>query len=173
MEALKLRPEERKTEDNLYKAFVGEATAALRLKGFAEKADKEGYPQMARLFRAISAAEEIHALKHLRILRVIKSTQENLEESFESETRISEGVYPGFIQTAIEEGNRAAEISFSQARDAEEVHGKLYRSAIDHMLDERETDYYVCSVCGYVHVGEPTEECPICNVAPDRFLKIE
>jgi rubrerythrin len=173
MEALKLKPEEQKTEDNLYKAFVGEATAALRLKGFAEKADREGYPQMARLFRAISAAEEIHALKHLRILRVIKSTQENLQESFESETRISEGIYPGFIKTAIEEGNRAAEISFSQARDAEEVHGKLYRSAIDHMLDERESDYYVCSVCGYVHVGEPTEDCPVCNVSPDRFIKVE
>ncbi|MBN2342343.1 MAG: rubrerythrin family protein [Deltaproteobacteria bacterium] len=160
------------SEENLYKAFVGEATASLRLKGYAEKAEKEGYPQMAKLFRAISAAEEIHALKHLRILRIIKSTQENLQDSFESETRISEGVYPDFLRVAIDEGHKAAEVSFSQARDAEEVHGKLYKNAIDHMLDETETDYYVCPVCGYVHAGEPTEDCPVCNVGPDKFLKV-
>lgn len=161
-----------KTEENLHRAFVGEATAALRLKGYAEKADKEGYPQMARLFRAISAAEEIHALKHLRILKIIKSTQENLQDSFESETKISEGIYPELIKVAIAEGHKAAEISFSQARDAEEVHGKLYKNAIEHMLDDTESDYYVCSVCGYVHVGKPKEDCPVCNVSPDRFLLI-
>lgn len=161
-----------KTEENLNRAFVGEATAALRLKGYAEKADREGYPQMARLFRAISAAEEIHALKHLRIMKLIKSTQENLEASFESETKISEGIYPELIKQAIEEGHKAAEISFSQARDAEEVHGKLYKNAIEHMLDEKESDYYVCTVCGYVHTGEPTENCPVCNVPPDKFMCI-
>lgn len=161
-----------KTEENLHRAFVGEATAALRLKGFAEKAEKEGFAQMAKLFRAISAAEEVHALKHLRILRIIKSTQENLEESFESETKISEGIYPELIKVAIEEGNKAAEISFSQARDAEEVHGRLYKSAIEHMLDDKDIEYYVCSVCGYVHVGKPTEDCPVCNVGPDKFTLI-
>lgn len=165
--------EKTKTEENLYKAFVGEATAVLRLKGYAEKAEKEGYPQMAHLFRAISAAEEIHALKHLRILRIIKSTQENLQDSFESETKISEGIYPAFIKEAIEEGNKAAEISFSQARDAEEIHGKLYKAAIEHMLDEKETTYYVCSVCGYVSVGEPQEDCPVCSVPPSKFNKVE
>lgn len=162
-----------KSEANLHKAFVGEATASLRLKGYAEKAEKEGYPQMARLFRAISAAEEIHALKHLRIMKLIKSTQENLQESFESETKISEGIYPALIKEAIEEGHKAAEISFSQARDAEEVHGKLYKGAIEHMLDETETDYYVCTVCGYVSVGEPQENCPVCDVPPSRFIKTD
>jgi rubrerythrin len=168
-----MNDKENKSDKNLYTAFVGEATAALRLKGFAEKADKEGYPQMARLFRAISAAEEVHALKHLRILKIIKSTQENLEQSFESETMVSEGIYPELIKVAIEEGHKAAEISFSQARDAEEVHGKLYKGAIEQMISEAETTYHVCSVCGFVAEGHAPDECPVCGVTADKFAQVD
>ncbi len=165
--------EKTRTEDNLYTAFVGEAKASLRLKGYAEKADKEGYPQMARLFRAISAAEEVHSLKHLRLLKTVKSTEENLQASFESETSISEDIYPELIRIAIEEGNKAAEISFSHARDAEEFHGKLYKGAIDQMIRESETTYHVCKVCGYVVEGEAPDECPICNAAKNRFNQVD
>jgi rubrerythrin len=164
---------ESNTEKNLYTAFVGEAKAALRLKGYAEKADKEGYPQMARLFRAISAAEEVHALRHLRLLDIIKSTEENLKASFESETSISENVYPEFIKTAEEEGNEAARMSFSNARDAEEVHGKLYKGAIDQMIRETETPYHVCSVCGYVVEGDAPDNCPVCGAPKKMFKKVD
>ena len=121
------------TEENLKTAFVGEAKACLRLLGYAEKAEQEGYPQMARLFRAISAAEKIHALKHLRRMKVIKSTEENLKAAFESETTVSENIYPDFIRVAEEEGQEAARVGFSHARDAESFHAKLYKNAIDHM----------------------------------------
>lgn len=162
-----------RTEENLHKAFVGEAKATLRLQGFAEKADQEGYPQMARLFRAISAAERIHALKHLRLLRVIESTEDNLKKSFESETKISENVYPEFIRTAEEEEKEAARISFSHARDAESFHAKRYKGAIDHMVGGSETTYFVCQICGYVADGRAPENCPICNAPREKFLQVD
>jgi rubrerythrin len=161
------------TEANLKTAFVGEAKASLRLLGFAEKALQEGYSQMAKLFRAISAAEQVHALKHLRLLKEIKSTEENLQKSFETETSVSENIYPEFIQVAEEEGIQAARISFSHARDAEEFHAKLYKNALEHMMEETETDYHVCGICGYVTDGQPPEKCPVCNAPRDKFKKID
>ena len=161
-----------KTDENLKTAFVGEAKAHLRLLGFAEKAEKEGYPQMAKLFRAIGAAERIHAIKHLRLMKVIQSTEENLEASFESETTISENIYPALIRQAEEDGNKAAMMSFSHARDAEEVHAKLYKKAIGHMLDEADTTYHVCDVCGFVVDGDPPENCPVCGAKKERFFEV-
>jgi rubrerythrin len=161
-----------KTEENLYAAFVGEAKACLRLLGYAERAEQEGYPQMARLFRAISAAERVHALKHLRQLEVVKSTEENLQASFESEMKVSENAYPEFIRVAEEEGNQAARVGFSQARDAESFHAKLYKNAIDHMVGETESSYYVCRVCGYVADGAAPDECPVCGAKREAFFEV-
>lgn len=162
-----------KSEENLKTAFVGEAKACLRLLGYAEKAEQEGYTQMAKLFRAISAAEKVHALKHLRLLKTIKSTEENLKASFESEMSVSENIYPGFIREAEEEGHQAASLSFSHARDAESFHAKLYKNAIDHMIEEKETNYHVCQVCGYVVDGQPPDNCPICNAPRDKFDQVD
>jgi rubrerythrin len=162
-----------RTMENLKTAFVGEAKACLRLLGYAEKADQEGYPQMAKLFRAISSGEKVHALKQLRLLGIIKSTEENLKASFESETTVSENIYPELIRVAEEEGNQAARVSFSQSRDAEEYHAKLYKNAIDHMIEERESDYFVCQVCGYVVDGQPPENCPVCNAPREKFEPVK
>lgn len=162
-----------KSHENLKTAFIGEAKACLRLLGYAEQAEREGYPQMAKLFRAISSGEKVHALKHLRLLEVIKSTEENLKASFESEMTVSENVYPKFISTAEQEGDQAARISFSHARDAEEFHAKLYKKAIDHMIGERDTSYYVCQVCGYVVDGQPPDNCPVCNAPREQFRPTE
>ena len=161
-----------KTEENLKAAFDGEAKACLRLLGYAEKAEQEGYTQMARLFRAISAAEQVHALKHLRLLKIIKSSEENLKTAFESETSVSENIYPEFIRVAEEEGNQPASIGFSHARDAESFHAKLYKNAIDHMIEERETTYYGCQICGYVADGQAPESCPVCEAPRDKFTQV-
>ena len=162
-----------KSQENLKTAFVGEAKACLRLLGYAEKAEEEGYPQMAGLFRAISSGEKVHALKHLRLIGIVKSTEENLKASFESEKSVSENIYPEFIRIAEEEGNQAARISFGHARDAEEHHAKLYKSAIDHLIEERESSYFVCQVCGYVVDGQPPENCPVCNAPRDKFEQVK
>lgn len=165
--------EKTKTEKNLHEAFVGEAKASARLWGFALKAEQEGYPQMAKLFRAISEAERVHATRHLRLMKVIGSTEENLEAAFESETMVNHNIYPELIRQAEADGNRAAVISFSNARDAEEAHAALYKKAIGHMVGEEDTVYNVCSVCGYVVDGPAPEECPVCGAPQSKFFTVE
>ena len=160
-----------KTRDNVYRAFVGEAKAYHRLLAFARRADEEGYPQIARLFRAVAAAEGVHAERHLRLMgeAVVKSTEENLQFSFESETTVNQVYYPRFIAEAEEEGDRAAALTFSQARDVEEEHAALYKRALGALLRDEDHDYYVCQVCGYVAERESPERCPICNAGRERF----
>lgn len=165
--------EQSKTDQNLKTAFVGEAKACLRLLAYAEKAEQEGHEQMAHLFRAISAGERVHALKNMRLLREVESTEQNLKKSFDRETTVSENHYPAFIETADEEGNQPAVVAFSQARDAEEYHAKLYKNAIDHMLEERQTSYHVCTVCGYVADGEPPDNCPVCEAPREKFEQVD
>jgi rubrerythrin len=162
-----------KLKNVLHQAFTGEAKAHLRLKVFAEKADQEGYPQLAKLFRVIAFSEELHGKRALRLLKEIRSTEENLAESFESETKVAGVAYDSFIRLAEEQGDRAASLYFSQSRDAEEIHAKLYKEAMDHVLEERQTTYYVCDVCGYVSDGILPEECPICGAKKDRFVAFD
>jgi len=162
-----------KLKDVIHQAFTGEAKAHLRLKVFAEKADQEGYPQLAKLFRVIAFSEELHGKRALRLLKEIRSTEENLAESFESETKVAGVAYDSFIKLAEEQGDRAASLYFSQSRDVEEIHAKLYKEAMDHVLEERMTSYYVCDVCGYVSDGVLPEECPVCGAKKDRFVPFE
>jgi len=164
-----------KTQRNLYEAFVGEAKAHRRLLAFARKADEEGYPDVARLFRAVAYAEGVHADNHLRLLgeAVVKSTEENLQSSFERESTINQVVYPRMIQEAEAEGDRRAALLFSRARDVEETHAVLYKGAIGCMLREEPCAYSVCDVCGYVTIGEPPDECPICGAKREKFVRID
>jgi rubrerythrin len=163
-----------RTRDNLYAAFVGEAKAHHRLLAFARRADDEGYPQIGRLFRAVAAAEGVHAERHLRLLgeAVVQSTEENLQSSFERETTVNQVYYPQFVREAEEEGERAAALTFSQARDVEEGHAALYKHALGAMLRDETHDYYVCQVCGYVAEREAPDECPICGADRERFLPV-
>jgi rubrerythrin len=160
-----------KTHDNLYTAFVGEAKAYHRLLAFARKAEEEDYPQIAKLFRAIAAAEGVHAERHLQLLgeAVVKSTDDNLQSSFRRETTVNEIYYPQFIREAEEEGERAAALTFSQARDVEEGHAALYKHALSAMLRDETQDYTVCQVCGYVAEWEAPDQCPICNAKREKF----
>ena len=160
---------EDKVRDAFYQAYVGEAKAALRLKIYADKAEQEKYPQVAKLFRVIAHSEEIHGIRTLRTLKEVKSTEENLTASFESETKVAGVAYDNFIRLANEAGNEQAATIFSQARDVEDIHAKLYQEAMVHMLQERETTYYVCRVCGYVSDGILPDECPVCGAKKDKF----
>ncbi len=159
--------------DAIHQAYTGESKASLRLKVFAEKAQAEGYPQLAKLFRVISFSEELHGKRALKLLREIRSTEENLAESFESETRVAGVAYDQFIRYAEEAEDRAASLYFSQSKDVEEIHAKLYKEAMDHVLEERQTTYYVCDLCGYVSDGVLPEECPVCGAGKERFVSFE
>ena len=152
-----------KTEQNLRDAFAGESQANRKYLAFAEKADKEGYPRTAKLFRAAAAAETVHAHAHLRTLKGVGSTADNLKEAIAGETHEFKNMYPGMIQDAEAEGEKAALRSFSYANDVEEVHANLYQKALDNLDNQEQVDYYVCDVCGYTCENEPPEECPVCK----------
>jgi rubrerythrin len=160
-----------KTRNNVYTAFVGEAKAYHRLLAFARKADEEGYDQIAKLFRAVAAAEGVHVERHLRLMgeAMVRGTEENLQFSFESESTVNQVYYPQFIREAEEEGETAAALTFSQARDVEEGHAALYKRALNALLRDETHHYHVCQVCGYIAEREAPDQCPICNAKRDRF----
>jgi len=163
-----------RTRQNLYTAFVGEAKAHHRLLAFGRRAEQEGYPQIAKLFRAVANAEGVHAARHLRLLgeAVVQSTEENLASSFEREQTVNQVHYPEFIQQAEEEGESAASLTFAQARDVEGGHAALYKRALNAMLRDESHDYYVCQVCGYIAEREAPGECPICGARQDQFVTV-
>ena len=162
-----------KTEQDLRDAFAGESQANRKYIAFAGKAEKEGYKQAAKLFRAVADAETVHALNHLRELGDIKSTKENLEAAISGETYEFEDMYPRMIEDAKSEGNRRAEISFNYANAVEKIHAVLYKKALEDLGKNEEVDYYVCQVCGNTVEGEPPDKCPICNSLKKMFKKIE
>ncbi|MDD5223602.1 MAG: rubrerythrin family protein [bacterium] len=161
-----------KIKDAFHQAYVGEAKALLRLKVFADKADQENFPQIAKLFRVIAYSEEIHGTRDLRFLREIQSTEENLKASFESETKVAGVAYDNFIRMARELGDEKAALLFSQARDVEETHAKLYKEAMNHLMEERTTTYHVCKVCGYISDGILPDSCPVCGAKKEQFTTI-
>ena len=153
--------------------YEGEAKAALRLKLFAKQADREDLPQIAQLFRVISFSEEIHGERALKMLNEIKSTEENLKESFDSETTVAEVAYDQFLKVAADVGDNGASMIFSQSRDVEDIHAKLYKKALDHLMTETQTTYYVCQVCGYVADGMLPDECPVCSAPQNQFKEFK
>ena len=163
-----------KTAENVKKAFVGEAKAYFRLLAFAEKADEEDVPQIALLFRAIAEAERIHATRHLNLMKdvIVKDTDTNLEKSFQSEKTVSENVYPDFIKDAEHEGEQAAAMTFSHARDAESFHAKLYERAMYQVIKDEVKAYHVCQVCGYVTDKKIPDKCPVCGAPKEKFKTI-
>ncbi|MDY6796267.1 MAG: rubrerythrin family protein [Actinomycetota bacterium] len=162
-----------KTRNNLYKGYTGESKAVVRLKAFAEKAVEEDYPGVAKLFRAVSESEAVHAYNNLRLLGVIEETETNLEESMAREEKIAQVSYDNFVADAEEEGEKAAAIMFGYARDVEERHAKLYEGVLQHMVAEKVPDYYVCSVCGHVADDVLPEKCPICGAPEDKFFEVD
>ena len=161
------------TEQNLAEAFAGESQANRKYLAFAKQAERDGFPQAARLFRAAAAAETVHAHAHLRALGGIRSTKENLEEALAGETHEFNNMYPDMIKAAEEEGHKSAVRSFSYANEVEKEHADLYQKALNNMDTMEEYDYYVCSVCGHTHEKEAPEKCPVCGANANAFFKAE
>jgi rubrerythrin len=163
-----------KTEKNLKDAFAGESQANRKYLAFAQKAQQEGHPQVAKLFRAAAEAETVHAHTHLRTLKGVKATLENLKEALGGETYEFQSMYPPMIADAKAEGNEAAVRTFTYANEVEKVHAALYQKAIDNLgKPQQGVDYYVCSVCGYTCESEAPDECPVCQAKKKAFKKID
>ncbi|MDR2573229.1 MAG: rubrerythrin family protein [Desulfovibrio sp.] len=160
-----------KTQENLMAAFAGESQANRKYLAFAKVADKEGLPQVAKLFRAAAAAETVHAHTHLKNAGHIGDTAANLKAALEGETYEFTKMYPGMIKDAKAEGKEAVAKYFDFANKVEEVHANLYKKAIANPAGLAKTDYYVCSVCGYTHEG-PCDDCPVCGAKGAAFFKV-
>lgn len=161
--------------DNLQEAFAGESQANRTYLAFAKKAEKDGYPQVAKLFRAAAEAETVHAHAHLRVLGGVKDTADNLGVAIEGEAHEFKSMYPEFLAQAQEEGNRPAEISFRNALAVEEVHHDLYNQALEAVKnggDLEEATIHVCPVCGNTIVGDAPDKCSVCGVPGEKFFEV-
>ena len=164
------------TQENLQSAFAGESQANRRYLFFADKAEKEGHPQIARLFRAAAEAETVHAGNHLEVMGGIRSTRDNLEAAVSGENYEFMEMYPGFIEQSKSENNERAEISFTHANKVEKIHHGLYQGALKALeagQKLKDEPYFVCQVCGNTVAGEAPERCPVCGAPRDMFKRVE
>jgi rubrerythrin len=162
------------TTDNLKEAFAGESQANQKYRAFAKKAEQDGFPNIARLFRTTAEAERIHAEGHLRALAGIASTRENLQAAIEGESYEYTTMYPPMLEQAQTEGHRA-KIMFGYAVKAEAVHAELYKRALEAAAqgaDLTETKFYLCPFCGHIEFGIAPDACPICGAPKARFVEV-
>ncbi len=177
------------TTENLRSAFGGESMAHMRYLVWAEKAEKEGFPNVARLFRAISRAEQAHASGHFRAMRSesgafpvfagggfgLTDTAENLARAIEGELHEVEEMYPAYLAAARMQDEKGAVCSMEYALQAEQIHAKMFadaKTAVEGGKDAQLETVYICPVCGHTHEGDGLSDCcPICNVKRDLFVE--
>jgi rubrerythrin len=163
------------TQDNLQAGFAGESQANMKYLAFAAKAAAEGRPQIARLFRAIAAAETVHAHAHLRAMQGIGDTKKNLEEAIAGEHHEFTEMYPQFVTEAEAEGCKAALISFRNALAVEKIHHGLYTDALNALAqgkDLPDAPIHVCEVCGHTVIGVAPDKCPVCGAVKAKYKEV-
>lgn len=164
------------TMDNLANAFAGESQANRKYLAFAKKAEEDGLPQVAKLFRAAAAAETIHAHAHFRVMGGINSTADNIQAAIDGEGEEFKDMYPKMLAEALAEGNKPAEFSFKNALAVEEIHHSLYSKALEAVKaggDLPAKKIHVCPVCGNTVEGDVPDTCPICGVPGDKFTEVD
>jgi rubrerythrin len=163
------------TEKNLKDAFAGESQANRMYLAFAQKAESEGYPQIAKLFRAAAAAETVHAHAHFRVMGGVKETAGNLQTAINGEGYEFRQMYPGFLKEAEAEKNAGAAVSFRNALAVEKIHHDLYSEALESLKKGKDLagqDIFVCEVCGNTVYGHAPDKCPVCGAPKTKFTKI-
>jgi rubrerythrin len=157
---------------NLARAFAEESKSAVRDAAFALKAERDGFSELASLFRAIADAESVHARRYLLLMRgKIGDTKENLEAALNNEAYAAETAYPPMVEDA-RGGSKAVKKAFGQSMKTDGEHADLYREALEDMLKGMEREYYVCQICGHIHLGSVPDNCPVCKAVPGRFKRI-
>jgi rubrerythrin len=159
-------------EENLAEAFAAESKAAARNEAFALKAESEGYPELAHLFRAVANSESVHARRFLNLMRgKIGTTEANLQAAYENEIRAKDEKYPAMVQDA-KEASKARKKAFVQSMHTDGEHAEFLKLAMEDKLAGRQTDYYVCQICGHISENSIPDNCPICKAVPTRFKKV-
>ena len=161
------------TIENLKNAFAGESQANQKYRAFAKKAEQDGFPNVAKLFRTAAEAERIHAEGHLKALEGVGATAENLQAAIGGETYEYKEMYPPMFEQAKAEDHKAKRM-FGYALEAEAVHAKIYAMALEAVKQGKdlELEFYLCPVCGNIEIGKPTEPCKICGAKPEKFMLI-
>lgn len=162
------------TEENLKDAFGGESQAYQKYSAFGDKAAKEGFTNIAKLFKTTAEAERIHANGHLKAMDAIGSTLENLEAAIAGETYEFSDMYPPMYEQAVKENHKAKKM-FGYALEAEKVHAELYQKALEAVKEGKDLDevnIYLCPVCGHIELGVPTEKCPICGAPASKYIQL-
>ena len=162
------------TKENLSDAFAGESQANQKYRAFAKAAEKDGYKNIAKLFRTTAEAERIHAEGHLKAMDSIGSTIDNLKAAIAGETYETDEMYPPMFKQAEADDHKAKRM-FKYALDVEAVHAQLYKlalEAVERGEDLTETEFYLCPVCGHIEFGKPSEECPVCGAKADKYIQI-
>jgi rubrerythrin len=161
------------TDKNLRDAFAGESQAHMKYLVYAMKADEEGKPNIARLFKAIAFAEQVHAINHLKTLGDVGDTIDNLQFAVDGENFEVEEMYPAYDAVAKLQDEKTAIRSVHYAIEAEKIHAAMYTEARQSVKSGRDAelgDIYICPVCGYTAEGETPENCPVCGVSKDKFV---
>jgi rubrerythrin len=164
------------SNENLQAAFAGESQASRKYLYFAEKADADGQPQIAKLFRAASEAETVHARNHLKAMNGIGSVADNLKAAIGGEHYEFTDMYPGFIDQANKEKNTKATQTFNWANKVEKIHHTLYEQALkdlDAGKKKENKPFYVCENCGNTVEGDAPDVCPVCGKPRSWFKKID
>jgi rubrerythrin len=165
-----------KTEENLSNALSGESQASRKYIAFAEKAERDGYRQIAKLFRAASESENVHAQNDLLIMKEIGSTEENLKKAIKGETYEYTEMYVDFIDQAEKDGRIDALKVFQDSKETEEYHASYYKEALEKIIQKEDLsprEYYICKTCGYTAEYEAPDECPICGTKKKGFKKVD
>jgi rubrerythrin len=164
------------TENNISKAILDECEANRRYIFFADKAEEEGYPQVARMFRAIAEAESVHVRNHFNAIDAIGTTRDNLTAASMIEHREFSGMYPNFIEKAKEEKNDRAELAFQRANAVEKGHHAFFEAALAAIKEgnqPEDAEYYVCQVCGNTVTVEAPDKCSVCGAVAKAFMKVD
>ncbi|MBN2445816.1 MAG: rubrerythrin family protein [Phycisphaerae bacterium] len=161
------------TEDNLKEAFAGESQANQKYMAYARKAEKDGFPHIARLFRTTAEAESIHAFGHLDAMGRVRSTADNLEDAIAGETHEYTEMYPPMLEQAERDGHKAKRM-FGYAVEVEAVHAQLYKQALAAAKEGKDldADFYLCPVCGHIEIGKPTAACPVCGLKAEKYVQV-
>jgi rubrerythrin len=160
------------TRENLSASFAGESQAHIKYLAFAAKAEKEGKPNIARLFRAIAHAEQVHAINHLKELDGVGDTVANLEAAIGGENFEVDEMYTAYLSVAEAQGEKGAQRSMTYAIEAEKIHADMYadaKEAAEAGEDMKIGEVYICPVCGFTHIGEPPDRCPVCKAQKESF----
>jgi rubrerythrin len=163
------------TQENLQTAFAGESQANRMYIAFAARADAQGHPQIAKLFRAAAAAETVHALAHFRVMGGTNDTQQNLQAAIAGEGHEFREMYPKFIREAEADGNKGAVVSFRNANAVEKIHYDLYSSVLETLTAGKDlpaAPIHVCTVCGNTVVGAAPDKCSVCGAPKTKFNEV-